>query len=1015
MDQPLRNEIISNWQNIADLLAELLQVTTALITNINDKQFEVIISSQSNGNPISAGDKFELKELFCEQVIKNQHKLNISNALNIDWAKKTATKLGLISYLGFPIYYPDKNLFGTLCVANTIETYFTQAHEKLLAQFALVIENDLLHKETVKNDIKTRAILDHHYQMTGLLDINGKLIEANKKALEFISADISEVRDRYFWECPWWDSKQEQEVKDAFETAMTGKFVRIETTHLDSDNNRRFVDFSFNPVKDEKGKIIYVVPEGRDITERIDTFEVLRLTQEKLTKVFNSSPLPISITTLPEGRYIDVNPELVKLSEYTHNEIIGNTIHELGFYEKPEDHNKLIEYLETNGNLKNYQINFKTKSGKIRFCRLFSEIIEIRKEPCLLSIVYDDTDIIKAEMAEEESRQRYKNLLELLPEAVFETDNKLNIKYGNKQALRLFGYSEEDLLNGMNVLEVLTPEHRKIALEYDKKRLLGEDPGPIEYIALRKDGTRFPVISHAVSLMRNGKRTGLLGIIFDITDRKNTETRIQESEKKFRTVFESANDGILILKDNKIVECNSKGLSIFGFNDRHEIIGLSPTELSPKKQPDGRYTRTHEKENLLKVVRGNPQRFYWKHCRKDGSLFDAEISLNKIILNDEMHIQAIVRDITDRIIAKQKLKESEARFKRLFEDLGDAVYVTTLGGDNIGQILEANRAAVSQTGYSKSQLLKMNIINDLYVPGTGNIDMEEWENKTSNGEIITSVEQKKRKDGTVYWTEVLITPIVFLGQNACLSINRDITARIKSEQDLKLALKKAEESDQLKSAFLASMSHEIRTPLNAIIGFSTIIAEAVNDPELSDFSTMMIKQNDLLLKLVNDILEFAKIESGSLEISYEKFDISELIDDLHYEIKKDIDPGIEFITKTDKDKLIVDSDRDRIKQVYENLILNSLKFTRTGSVSFGFKSSENSELICFVKDTGIGIPKEQQKNIFDRFVKLDVFSQGTGLGLPISKNIIELLGGKIWVESKPEIGSEFYFKFPIER
>ena len=1012
MDQPLKYETITKWQDISDLLAELINVQSAVVTRITKNDLEVIVTNKNS--PLKKSRLNDKKEFLCRKVIQTQEILQVSNTLESEFSSNILAKQGFIAYLGLPLVNPDNTPFGTICIVNSEKTYFTETHKKLMYQFAGIIEDDLVRLNSEDQDLKTRAILDHHYQLTGLLDIHGRLIEANKKALEFIDADISEVVDKYFWECPWWDSSQASKVKSAFEQAMKGQFVRFETTHLDADNKKRFVDFSLNPVKDENGQVLYVVPEGRDITERINTHEILRSTQEKLSKVFNSSPLPISITTLPEGRYIDVNPELVKLSEYTRDQIIGKTIHELGFYEKPEDHNKPIEFLETNGNLKNYQINFKTKSGQIRLCRLFSEIIEVQKEPCLLSIVYDDTDIIKAEIAEKESRERYKELLELLPEAVFETDNKLNIIYANKQALRLFGYTEEEVLNGMNVLQVLTPEDRKKALEYDKKRIMGEGPGPIEYVAIKKDGTRFPVISHAISLMRNGTRKGLLGIIFDITDRKNAETRIIESEKKFRTVFESANDGILILKDNKIIECNSKGLAIFGFNHKDEIIGLSPTDLSPEKQPDGRYTRTHEKENLLKVLRGNPQRFYWKHSRKDGSLFDAEISLNTIILNDEIHIQAIVRDITDRIVAQQKLKESEARFKRLFENLGDAVYVTTFGGNEIGRILEANQAAVRQTGYSKSQLLEMNIINDLYVPGTGNVNLEEWESKISKGEIITSVEQKKRKDGSVYWTEVLVTPILFLGRNACLSINRDITERIKSEQDLKQALKKAKESDKLKSAFLASMSHEIRTPLNAIIGFSTIIAEAVNDPELSDFSTMMIKQNDLLLKLVNDILEFAKIESGSLDISSERFDLSELIDELHKEVKTELEPGKELFFNKDPEVLFVVSDRDRIKQVFYNLIINAIKFTQKGSISFGYEFINNSKLICYVKDTGIGIPNSQLNNIFERFVKLDVFTQGTGLGLPISKNIIELLGGKIWVNSSPNRGSEFYFTFPIE-
>ncbi|MDX1285696.1 MAG: ATP-binding protein, partial [Draconibacterium sp.] len=375
-------------------------------------------------------------------------------------------------------------------------------------------------------------------------------------------------------------------------------------------------------------------------------------------------------------------------------------------------------------------------------------------------------------------------------------------------------------------------------------------------------------------------------------------------------------------------------------------------------------------------------------------------------------VQAIVRDITERVQAERKIQESEARFKRLFEDLGDAVYVTVLGGENKGQILEANPAAVVQTGYSRSELLKMNILTDLYVTGTRKISIEEWEENISNKGIAKSVEKKRRKDGTEFWTEVNVTPIVFKGENASLSINRDITDRIKIEQDLLEALNKAKEADRLKSAFLASMSHEIRTPLNAIVGFSNLIAESVKDPKMLDFSSLINNQNDLLLNLVNDILDFAKIESGVLEITHNNFDLNILIDELFLMYNSKSTNDLKLLPQKTSESAIIYSDQQRIKQVFSNLIANSLKFTEKGAITFGYELNDNSEIVCFVKDTGIGIPKEKQESIFERFTKLDSFSQGTGLGLAISKNIVELHGGKIWLESEPGKGSVFYFTIP---
>ena len=245
-------------------------------------------------------------------------------------------------------------------------------------------------------------------------------------------------------------------------------------------------------------------------------------------------------------------------------------------------------------------------------------------------------------------------------------------------------------------------------------------------------------------------------------------------------------------------------------------------------------------------------------------------------------------------------------------------------------------------------------------------------------------------------------------------INQDITEKKNVELELIKAKEKAEKSDKIKSAFLASMSHEIRTPLNAIIGFSNIIANSVNDPKLMEFSSLINNQNDLLLNLVNDILDFAKIESGVLEFVNKSFDLNNLIDEIFLMYSTKSSSDTKLITQKLSDSVMINSDHQRIKQVFSNLISNALKFTKKGEITLGYELNDKSEVVCFVKDTGIGISKDKQESVFERFTKLDTFSQSTGLGLAISKNLVELLGGKIWLESEPNKGSEFYFTIPVE-
>ena len=236
--------------------------------------------------------------------------------------------------------------------------------------------------------------------------------------------------------------------------------------------------------------------------------------------------------------------------------------------------------------------------------------------------------------------------------------------------------------------------------------------------------------------------------------------------------------------------------------------------------------------------------------------------------------------------------------------------------------------------------------------------------------------------------------------------------RKKSIEDLKGALGKAQESDRLKSAFLASMSHEIRTPLNAIVGFSTFIAEESDNLKFKELSNAIHNQNDLLLNLIDDLIDFSKVEAGILDFENNVFNMNEIINELSLIFNSKCHKNVELVAKCSFDSFFVSSDELRIRQIFSNLISNAIKFTSKGSITFGYEVIDKSEIRCFVRDTGIGVPLDKQNEIFERFTKLDTFSQGTGLGLPIVKNIVGLMDGEIWLESEPGKGACFNFRIP---
>ena len=237
--------------------------------------------------------------------------------------------------------------------------------------------------------------------------------------------------------------------------------------------------------------------------------------------------------------------------------------------------------------------------------------------------------------------------------------------------------------------------------------------------------------------------------------------------------------------------------------------------------------------------------------------------------------------------------------------------------------------------------------------------------------------------------------------------------RLEIERNLIEAKEKAEESDRLKSAFLANISHEIRTPLNAIVGFSSILSQTEDPQDREKFYQIIAKNNDLLLQLINDVLDLSKIESGILAMNYSGFNLGELCEQVVTSLSASINGQQVKLIKEIGYEGSLYSDRSRVIQVITNFITNAVKFTPEGTITLRTRLIDTYTVEISVIDTGIGIENEKLQSIFERFVKLNSLSQGTGLGLSICKNIIEKLGGKIGVDSEPGKGSIFWFRLPL--
>ena len=381
------------------------------------------------------------------------------------------------------------------------------------------------------------------------------------------------------------------------------------------------------------------------------------------------------------------------------------------------------------------------------------------------------------------------------------------------------------------------------------------------------------------------------------------------------------------------------------------------------------------------------------------------------------HALKLKEEISQKKKATKALHDTEDAYETLRANVPIALYRVTVDGN----LLYANPTLMAMFGYPDLEDLRKRNMKDLYLnPEQRNTLIY----RLVKEKVIKNFEvQFKRKDGSTFWGS-LHARAIFNEEGKHLfqdGIIVDITELKKTNQALIEAKEKAEESDHLKTAFLANMSHEIRTPLNAILGFSDLLIDPYYSKEETErFVELIHKNGHSLLNIINDILDIAKIEAGIIQLYPEEYPVENMLKEL-YESFASQQPQ-EKVSKItfeldlhEKPDLMITTDQNRLKQILSNLLSNAFKFTDEGSITLGYKTDKDA-ITFMIRDTGLGIPEEQQQIIFDRFRQVDNSHTrehgGTGLGLTIAKNLVEKLNGFLWVESALYEGSCFYVQLP---
>lgn len=495
---------------------------------------------------------------------------------------------------------------------------------------------------------------------------------------------------------------------------------------------------------------------------------------------------------------------------------------------------------------------------------------------------------------------------------------------------------------------------------------------------------------------------------------KEDRLALDNSEKILRNIYKNLPAGVeLYDKDGYLVDINDKELEIFGLSDKHEALGVNlfdnpniPLEVKERlrAKEDVNFSINYDFSKINQYV----------DSRRNGIInLNTKVTALYDSQNRFINYLFINIDTTETTNAYTKIQE----FENLFLLIGDYAKV------GFAHFNVLTRDGYAQDTWYRNLGEKEGIPMPQVIGVYAHVVPEDQavlknfvgEVKTGKATSLRKEVRVCRENGKYTWTSINVMVRDYRPQDGIiemLCINYDITPLKETEQKLIIARDKAEELDRLKSAFLANMSHEIRTPLNAIVGFSSLLAETDSRSERQEYIKIVQENNELLLQLISDILDLSKIEAGTFNFVYTNVDVNETCSEIIKSMGMKVGKDVELILEEPFPECYIYTDKNRFTQVISNFINNALKFTQQGCITLGYEQVSHQKIKFYVRDTGMGIPEEKQKSVFERFVKLNTFVQGTGLGLSICKSIVSQMEGEIGVDSTEGVGSCFWFTHP---
>jgi two-component system sensor histidine kinase/response regulator len=802
-----------------------------------------------------------------------------------------------------------------------------------------------------------------------------------------------------------------------WETITSGGEWRGEFHNKKKNGELYWESAAISPVRDTAGAITHFLAVKEDITARKRAEEALREGEERFRGLFQGAAEGILVSNIETKKFVYANPAVCRMLGYTEEELVHLGVSDI---HPPQDLERVgAEFMAQARGKKTLApaLPCLRKDGTTIYADINASQLVVDGKDCNVGFFTDITARKRAEEALRESEERSRIVAASISDLIYEWDLKDKIDwYGDVDSL--MGYPAGGFprtLDGW--VAALHPEDKERVWVAVENQLKGVAPYDVEeYRVAQKDGGwRWWSARGTVLRDEQGQPRRWIGAITDITEREQAEEALRESEERYRGLFQGAAEGILVvnIETKKFVYANPAVCTMLGYTEE-ELVHLRVSDLPPPQDLERMVAE------FMAQVRGEKTLAPALPClRKDGTTIYADIKSSLVVVDGKDCIVGFFTDITARKQAEEALQKADEMVRAVIQ--ASPVAILTLDPDGIVRMW--NPSAEQMLGWSEHEVLGRSLP---IVPEENQEEVKVLRERAMRGESISGMElRRKKKDGS--WIDLSLCTAVLRdasGQTVgLLEILTDVTEKKRAAQAVQQAKEAAEAASRAKSEFLANMSHEIRTPMNGIIGMTDLALDTDLNAEQREYLQMVKSSSDSLLTVINDVLDFSKIEAGKLELDPIEFNLRDSLEQTvrtlalrahqsGLELTCEVRPGV-------PERII--GDPTRLRQIIINLVGNAIKFTSQGEVSLRVDLDSHLEdavrLHFEVLDTGIGIAQEEQKAIFAAFTQADGSNSrkygGTGLGLTISKQLVEMMRGHIWVESQVGQGSVFHFSVPF--